>query len=76
MFNVEYYPEDITEKLLYLTERIDTEPKKRKQVEREIIDCLYWIQAAAGNEYNQDYWRTFYKTLENICYLIECKSIQ
>ncbi len=30
----------------------------------------------AGNEYNQDYWRTFYRTLENICYLIECKSIQ
>lgn len=76
MFNVEYYPEDITEKLLYLTERIDAEPEKRKQVNQEITDCLYWIKAAAGNEYNQDYWRTFYRTLENICYLIGCKSIQ
>lgn len=76
MFNVEYYPEDIAENMLYLTERIDTEPEKRKQVNQEITDCLYWIQAAAGNEYNQDYWRTFYRTLENICYLIECKSIQ
>ena len=50
MFNVEYYPDDIAEKLLYLTERIDTEPEKRKQVNQEITDCLYWIQTAAGNE--------------------------
>ena len=75
MFNIEYYPEDITEKLLYLIERIDAEPVE-KQVNKDMEDCLYWILAAAQNKYNDDYWRTFYRTLENICYLIECKSIQ
>ena len=33
---------------------------------RQITDCLYWIKAAAENTYNSDYWRVFFKSLQDM----------
>ncbi len=33
---------------------------------QSIIDCLYWIKAAAENEHNADAWRQFYNLLAAI----------
>ena len=40
----------------------DYDETKEKTI-NELADALYWIEAAANNEYNKDYWRTFYNTI-------------
>lgn len=65
-FEKEYWPGDIAEKLAGITE-----PARRAELE----NCLYNIMAICENDRNQDYWRTLYITLENICYQIETKYI-
>ena len=32
----------------------------------DLTDALYQLKAIAQNKYNSDYWRTLYKTLQNI----------
>ena len=54
------HPIDITENIANLIPEIG---EKEKQ---DIENCLYEIRTIAENEYNCDYWRTFYTALSLI----------
>lgn len=43
----------------------DYEELKEREI-KDITDALYQIKAIAENEYNSDYWRTFYNALKSI----------
>lgn len=60
-----YDPEELTTTLLQqqLFSYSGPEADFNKQ---SIIDCLYWIKAAAENEKNADIWRQFYNLLAAI----------
>ena len=55
----EYYPWDVAAALVELG------GGNNKTVD-ELTNALYHIKALCENEYNSDYWRVFYKTLEEI----------
>lgn len=55
----EYYPWDVAAALVELS------GGNNKTVD-ELTNALYHIKALCENEYNSDYWRVFYKTLEEI----------
>ena len=45
------------------------------QILKELEDAIYWVKAAADNEYNPDYWRTLYTALSAIADLPEYQMI-
>ena len=51
------YPEDIVSSLSYIA-------KTTADENRSLEDALYWLKATAENEYNHDYFRVLYKTLQ------------
>ena len=53
------YPEDIVSALSYLAQTTSEENKA-------LEDALYWLMAAAENEYNPDYFRVLYGTLSQL----------
>ena len=55
----EYYPWDVA------TVLVELGGGNNKTVD-ELTNALYHIKALCENEYNSDYWRVFYKTLEEI----------
>lgn len=61
MFDKNYYPDDITTALINCGSNQYT-PEQVKQ----IVDALYQLQAIAENPYNSDYYRVFYRLLEDI----------
>ena len=64
MINNNYSTEEIANKLATLTNT--TSPEAVEQLE----NCLYHLKTIAENEFNQDYFRTFYNTLEKLCEVI------
>ena len=52
-------PEDIADAMIA---EGDAEEADRDDLE----NALYQLKAIAENKYNADYWRTFYKKLQNI----------
>lgn len=52
---------DITEKLLELADFQDDE-----QISEELTEALYWLDGAAQNPYNADYFRVLYNMLARI----------
>lgn len=60
-----YDPEELTTTLLQ--QQLFSYSGPAADFNREAItDCLYWIKAAAENEYNADIWRQFYNLLAAI----------
>lgn len=52
--------EEISERLIELANCEETEEQTRKDIER----VIYVLKTFAENEYNADYWRTFYNLLQ------------
>lgn len=60
-----YDPEEITTTLLQ--QQLFSYSGPAADFNREaIINCLYWIKAAAENDLNCDYWKQFYNLLAAI----------
>lgn len=53
-----YYPCDIADKLIELSNLEYTE-----ELKEELENALYWLKSAAHNKYNNDYFRVFYNVL-------------
>lgn len=75
MFNYNYYPEDIAETLGYLTS-VNGQYFGTEKHKKELENVLYNLLAICQNKYNDSSYRIMYRTLENICYLIETGSIK
>lgn len=61
----EVHPEDIAEKLTRLADfGNDTEAEERAK--SDILDAVYHLDAICQNEYNADYFRTFYNVLARV----------
>lgn len=58
----------IANKLYELTKDLDFADyeESKKQEIGELIDAIDWIKTAAQNEYNKDYWRTFFGALARL----------
>lgn len=71
-YGSEYYPDEISESLCNLA-------KKRKgympdgQDYEDCMEALYQLKAACENEYNKDYYRTLYKILAKVTYVLNCR---
>lgn len=60
--------EEIIERLLELAKDMDFADyeENEEQTKKDIENALYNLKAYAQNEYNSDYWRTFYNLLQLI----------
>ena len=63
--NLNYCPDDIAETLLQ-KQYFSYEGARPDFNKSAIIDIVYWIKAAAANQYNNDAWRQFYNLLAAI----------
>lgn len=71
MFDIEYYPSEITTALCKLAVeartalcKVDTEISEDEKT--DCTDAIYDLMAKCQNENNSDYFRTFYGILEDI----------
>lgn len=60
--------EEIAEKLYELAKDMDymDYEEEKEQIKADIENAIYYIKALAENEYNSDYFRTFYNILQRI----------
>ena len=67
-FNIEKYPQEIANKLYELAKDMDymDYEEEKEEILRDLENALYYLKAICENPYNNDYFRTFYKILENI----------
>lgn len=65
---MEFYKEHSTEEMAEILGRMSKGGENLTPEElKEISDGLYWLEAAAENPYNSDYFRTLFRALDNIC---------
>ena len=62
MLKMEYTPEEIVEALLAAAGDYPGGP----EVTAAAVEAVEWIQCAAENEYNNDYWRVIYAVLNAV----------
>ena len=62
--NLNYATDEISEQLCRLAEGYNGDPDEQTVKETEC--ALYHIRAMAENPYNNEYWRTLWKVLQNI----------
>lgn len=67
-FKIEKYPQEIANKLYELSKDMDwmDYEEEKEKILQDLENALYYLKAICENEYNFDYFRTFYKILENI----------
>ena len=58
------YPDEIAEQLYKLAYGENAEVDQ--QIMKDLENCLYDLKAVCENEYNFDFFRTMYRTLEQI----------
>lgn len=56
-----YDSEDIAKTLLFLSVESGEE-----KVEKGLVDALNWLQSAAQNPFNNDYFRVFWNVLQEL----------
>lgn len=61
----DYYPDDIAKTLVYLSGAETTEYET--ELKKDLEDALYQLMAISENEYNFDFYRTLWNTLQDIC---------
>ena len=70
MKNIEFEkcPQEIAKRLYELAKDMDCADyeEEKEKILSELENALYWLKATASNEYNNEYFRTFYQILENI----------
>lgn len=59
---------EIAEKLYELSKDMDfmDYEEEKEQILTDLENALYYLQALSENEYNKDYFRTFYNILQSI----------
>ena len=62
--NLNYATDEISEQLCRLAEGYNGDPDEHTVKETEY--ALYQIKTMAENPYNNEYWRTLWKVLQNI----------
>ena len=67
-FNFEKYPQEITEKLFELSKDMDCMDyeEEEEKIKTDLENAIYYIKTICENEYNAEYFRTFYRILERI----------
>jgi len=60
----EYYTQEIAEKLLRSS--MSLSDKEFRLLRDDIDDALFYVKAAAQNEYNANYWRVLWNVLQNL----------
>lgn len=67
-FEIEKFPDEIANKLFELAKDMDFQDyeEEKKQILSDLENALYYLKAIAENPYNNEYFRTFYRILENI----------
>lgn len=60
------YPEDIAGAIVYKLYDNGIGAEKSDKIRKDITECLEWIKASGENEYNFDFWRTFYTAMEDL----------
>jgi len=67
-FKIEKYPQEIAEKLYNLQLDMDwmDYEEEKEQIVNDLENAIYYLKSVCENEYNANYFRTFYKILENI----------
>lgn len=66
-FKVESYPCEIAEKLIELSKDMDfLDYEDSETIKTELENAIYYLKAVAENEYNSEYFRIFYRVLENL----------
>lgn len=67
-FISEKYPEEISLRLYELQKDMDwmDYEEDKEHVLNDLENALYYLKTICENEHNKDYFRTLYKTLENI----------
>ena len=63
-----YYPAEITNAICKKIGEAD------KAKITDIIDAVYQLKTLCENEYNSDYYRTFYKALEELTEVLEAET--
>lgn len=58
--------EEIAKKLYELSKAMYFDDYNEEKEINDIEECLYYLKAIAENEYNSDYFRTFYNTLQRL----------
>lgn len=70
MENIEFEkcPQEIAERLYELAKDMDCMDyeEEKETIISELENALYWLKAAASNEYNNEYFRVLYNILERI----------
>lgn len=61
-------PQEIADKLYELAKDMDymDYEEEKEEVKADIENALYYLKAIAQNEYNADYFRTFWNILQRI----------
>ena len=57
------YPEELADMIAH-----NLHDTKNQELINDLIAAFEWIEAAAQNEYNNDYWRTLYGALDRMAY--------
>ena len=67
-FNFEKYPQEIAENLYNATTDMDwmDYEDEKELILNDLENALYYLKTICENEHNAEYFRTFYKILENI----------
>ena len=60
----EYYTQEIAEKLLRSS--MSLSDKEFRLLRDDLDDALFYVKAAAQNEYNANYWRVLWNVLQNL----------
>lgn len=68
MIENNYSIEELAEKLIEYSKGMDfwDYKEEHEKIKNDIENALYNLKAIAQNEYNQEYWRTFWDILQNI----------
>lgn len=67
-FNIEKYPQEIADRLYELQKDFDWADyeEEKEEILDDLENAIYYLKSICENEYNNNYFRTFYKVLENI----------
>lgn len=62
--NYKYEVSEIAEKLCNMTKKYNV--PSTENIITDVTNALYELEAMTQNEYNKNYWRTFYQVLQDI----------
>lgn len=75
-YGSEYYPGEIAEALCDLCKIMELGYKPDEQDYEDCKEALYQLMAICENDYNSEYYRTFYKVLAKAAYTIITNNLQ